>query len=329
MSSATEGFVLQTAPHAHGPSSVPRIMHAVNISLVPIVVLSALFFGARVLGLYAIGIASCLGTEALIKVVRKQDWRSILDGSALVTALLFVMVLPPGISPLLVVIGGVVSIAIGKEVFGGIGQNVFNPALVGRAFLSAAYPVAMTTWTPAREVFGFLPSAQTMATTDSITGATPLAAARFEGVSESLTRLLVGQTAGSIGSTSAALVIIGGLVLIAMKIVRWQMVLSFLGTIAVGTGVFWLIDPSTYANPIYHLLSGGIMFAAFYMITDMVTTPFTIRGTVIFGVGAGLLTVIIRLFGGFPEGVMYAILLMNAVTPIINRMNNKVYGAAS
>ncbi len=329
MSSANEGFVLQTAPHAHGPMSVPRIMHAVNLSLIPVVVMSALFFGARVLMLYAVGIAACLGTEVIIKSIRGQSWRSILDGSALVTALLFVMVLPPSISPLLVAIGGVVSIAIGKEVFGGIGQNVFNPALVGRAFLSAAYPVAMTSWTPAREVFSFVPTGRTLATVDSVTGATPLAASRFEGIAEYYLRLFVGQTAGSIGSTSALVIMIGGIALIAMKIVRWQMVVSFLGTIAALTGIFWLIDPTTYADPLYHLLSGGVMFAAFYMISDMVTTPFTTKGTVIFGVGAGLLTVIIRLFGGFPEGVMFAILLMNAVTPIINRMNNRVYGASA
>lgn len=328
MSSTTEGFVLQTAPHAHGPSSVPRIMHAVNISLIPVIVISALYFGVHVLGLYAIAIVSCLGTEALVKVVRKQSWRSIFDGSAVVTALLLVMVLPPSVSPLLVVIGSVVSIFIGKEVFGGLGQNVFNPALVGRAFLAAAYPVQLTTWTPAREVFGFLPPARTMnAVADAASSATPLAAARFEQTAEPFARLFFGQTAGSIGSTSVLFILVGGLALMAIGIVRWRMVVSFLGTVVVGTGIFWLIDPTTYASPLLHLLGGGVVFAAFYMISDMVTTPYTNKGTVLFGVGAGALTVIIRLFGGFPEGVMYAILLMNAVTPIINRMNNRVFGA--
>ena len=328
MSSTTEGFVLQTAPHAHGPSSVPRIMHAVNLSLVPVIVISALFFGIHVLGLYAIAIVSCLGTEAIVKVIRKESWRSILDGSGLVTALLLVMILPPSVSPLLVVIGSVVSIFIGKEVFGGIGQNVFNPALVGRAFLAAAYPVQLTTWTPAREVFGFLPPSRTMsAAADAASGATPLAAARFEQTAEPLSRLFFGQTAGSIGATSALFILVGGLALMAMGIVRWRMVVSYLGTIVVGTGIFWLVNPQEYVSPLVHLLGGGVMFAAFYMITDMVTTPYTNKGTIIFGVGAGALTVVIRLFGGFPEGVMYAILLMNAVTPIINRMNNRVFGA--
>jgi Na+-translocating ferredoxin:NAD+ oxidoreductase subunit D len=327
MSTANEGFVLQTAPHAHGPASVRRIMHAVNISLIPVIVISTLYFGARVLALYAPAIVACVGTELLVRVVRKQSWKSVLDGSAIVTALLLVMVLPPSVSPVLVVLGSVVAIFIGKEVFGGIGQNVFNPALVGRAFLAAAYPVQLTTWTPAREVFGFLPSSATLSAADAASGATPLAAARFEGTTEPLLRLFFGQTGGSIGATSVLAILIGGLMLMAMGIVRWRMVLSYLGTIAVGTGIFWLINPAAYANPLFHLLSGGAMFAAFYMITDMVTTPYTNKGIIIFGVGAGALTVIIRLFGGFAEGVMYAVLLMNAVTPIINRMNNPVFGA--
>ncbi|MFW6356587.1 MAG: RnfABCDGE type electron transport complex subunit D [Spirochaetota bacterium] len=328
MSNSNEGFVLQSAPHAHGPASVPRIMYAVCVSLLPVIVISVLYFGMHVLGLYLTGIASCVATEALVKAVRKQSWKSVLDGSAVVTALLLVMVLPPSVSPLLVVLGSVVSIFIGKEVFGGIGQNVFNPALVGRAFLAAAYPVALTSWTPAREVFGFLPSAQTLsAGADAATSATPLAAARFEATTEPLLRLFFGQTGGSIGATSVLFVMIGGLALMAMKLIRWRMVVSYLGTIAAISGVFWLVDPSTYASPLFHLFAGGVVFAGFYMITDMVTTPYTNRGTIVFGVGAGALTIIIRLFGGFPEGVMYAILLMNAVTPIINRMNNKVFGA--
>lgn len=328
MSSTTEGFVLQSAPHAHGKASVPRIMHAVNLSLIPVIVVSVLYFGWRVLGLYAVSIATAMGTEALVKIIRRQSWRTILDGSAICTALLLVMVMPPAISPLLVVIGTAVAIFIGKEVFGGIGQNVFNPALVGRAFIAAAYPIAITTWTAPREVFGFLPPAETLnAVTDAATSATPLAAARFEGATEPLLRLFFGQTGGSIGATSVLFILIGGLALMATGIVRWRMVVSFLGTIFVGTGIFWLIDPESYASPLFHLMAGGAAFAAFYMVTDMVTTPYTDRGTVIFGVGAGALTVVIRLFGGFPEGVMYAILLMNAVTPIINRLNNTVFGA--
>jgi electron transport complex protein RnfD len=326
MGTSNEGFVLQTAPHAHAPSSIPKIMHAVNISLIPIIVFSAFLFGADVLLLYIIGVASCVATEALCKIARKRDWRTVYDGSAILTGLLLVMVLPPDASPVIVALGGAVSIFIGKEVFGGLGQNVFNPALVGRAFLSAAYPVQMTTWRAPNEVFGFLPSAQTMGM-DSVTGATPLAAARFEGTTESLARLFFGQTAGSIGATSVLLIMVGGLALTFMGLVKWRMLLSYFGTVTAVTGVFWLINPAEFINPLYHLFAGGIAFAGFYMMSDMVTTPYTNRGLIIFGIGAGILTAIIRLFSGFPEGVMYAILLMNAVTPIINRYNATPFGA--
>ena len=224
----SDGFVLQTAPHAHGRTSVRWIMHAVNISLIPVIVFSALYFGSRVLLLYLLAVATCVATEALAKIARRQSWRSVLDGSAIVTGLLLVMVLPPTASPILVVIGSVVSIFLGKEVFGGLGQNVFNPALVGRAFLAAAYPVHLTTWTGARRVFEFLPDARTLtsAAVDGATSATPLAAARFESTTESLLRLFLGQTAGSIGATSVLSILIGGIALMVMGIVRWRMVVS-------------------------------------------------------------------------------------------------------
>jgi Na+-translocating ferredoxin:NAD+ oxidoreductase subunit D len=326
MGTHNEGFVLQTAPHAHSSASIPRIMHAVNISLIPIVIFSVLLFGADVLALYVAGVLSCVATEALVKVVRKRDWRTVFDGSAILTGLLLVMVLPPDSSIIIVSLGGAVSIFIGKEVFGGLGQNVFNPALVGRAFLSAAYPVQLTTWRAPNDVFGFLPPAVTMGV-DSVTGSTPIAAARFEGTSESLARLFFGQTAGSIGATSVLFIMIGGLALTFMGIVKWRMLVSYFATVAVGTGIFWLINPAQYASPLYHLLAGGVAFAGFYMMSDMVTTPYTNRGLIIFGVGAGVLTAVIRLFSAFPEGVMYAILLMNAVTPIINRYNTTPFGA--
>jgi electron transport complex protein RnfD len=233
------------------------------------------------------------------------------------------MIVPPTVSPLLIVIGTAVGILIGKEVFGGLGYNVFNPALVGRAFLSAAYPVQMTTYTAPNTVFSFLP-----ASVDATTGATPLAAAKFEQTTETFSNLFFGQIGGSIGETSSLFIIVGGLVLVAVRIVRWEMVLSYLGSVFVFGGIFYLIDPSTYPDPVFHLFAGGLMLAAFYMATDMVSTPYTRLGTVIFGAGAGLLVIVIRLFGGFPEGVMYSILLMNAITPILNRtINNRVFGA--
>jgi electron transport complex protein RnfD len=319
MSTRSEGFVLTSSPHAFSDASVPKIMYVVVVALVPAMIGSVLFFGIRVLMLYVIGAVTCLATEGLTRLARRKSWKTIYDGSALLTALLLVMTLPPTISPLLVIIGSVVSILVGKEIFGGLGMNVFNPALVGRAFLAAAYPVAITTWQQPNDVFGFLP--------DAASSATPLAAARFEGVREPLLNSFFGQIQGCIGETSTLFLLIGAVLLLAVGVIPWRQVTAYLGTVFILTGVFYLIDPVAYAPPWYHLVTGGLMMGALYMATDMVTSPYTRTGHVIFGAGAGLLVVIIRLFGGFPEGVMYSILLMNAVTPIINRsINTKTFG---
>lgn len=324
MSAGTDGFVLTSSPHTTATDTVQRIMFAVVITLLPAVVMSVYYFGLRVLALYGIAIVASLLTESLCKLARGRSPWSIADGSAVVTAVLLVMILPPSISPVAVIVGSAVAIFLGKEVFGGVGSNVFNPALVGRAFLSAAYPVQITTWTVPNRVFGFLPQG-----IDAQTQATPLAAARFEGIREELPNLIFGQIGGSIGETGALFILIGGIALLALKLIRWEMVTSLLGTVIVLTGLFHLVDPAAYASPVFHLFSGGLMLGAFYMATDMVSTPYTRNGNLIFGFGAGVLVVVIRLFGGFPEGVMYAILLMNAVTPIINRYtDNRVFGAA-
>ncbi len=313
MTGKTEGYLITSSPHLFSPSSTSKIMYTVIATLLPVAVVSILLFGMKVLLLYAVSIATAVATEAVIKAVRGQSTRSVFDGSAVITGLLLVMVVPPDLSPIFVALGAFVAIFIGKEVFGGLGANVFNPALVGRAFLSASYPVQMTTYSEPASLFPFISGA------DAASGATPLAAARFEGVLTPLKVLLFGQTGGSVGETCALLIIVGGLVLIALKIVEWRLVLSYLGTVFLLAGLFYLIDPSTYSSPVFHLLSGGLMLGAFYMATDMATSPYTPWGNVAFGVGAGIIVVVIRLFGGFPEGVMYSILLMNAATPLINR----------
>jgi electron transport complex protein RnfD len=313
MTEKKEGYLITSSPHLFSPSTTPKIMYAVIATLLPVVVVSVLLFGMKVVLLYAVSIITAVATEAVVKAVRRQSLRSVTDGSAVITGLLLVMVVPPDLSPIFVALGAFVAIFIGKEVFGGLGANIFNPALVGRAFLSASYPVQMTTYSEPATLF------QVSAGADAASGATPLAAARFEGVVAPLKALLLGQTGGSIGETCALLIILGGVVLIIMKIVDWRLVLSYLGTVFLLAGLFHLIDPGTYPTPVFHLLSGGLMLGAFYMATDMATSPYTQWGSVIFGVGAGLIVVIIRLFGGFPEGVMYSILLMNAATPLINR----------
>jgi Na+-translocating ferredoxin:NAD+ oxidoreductase subunit D len=317
MSTRSEGFIITASPHVFASTTTQRIMLAVIVTLIPAAVMGVLYFGARVLLLYAVGIAVSMATEAVVKIARGRDWRSITDGSAALTGLLLVMVLPPTISPILVGLASVVAIFIGKEVFGGLGANIFNPALVGRAFLSASYPVQITNYTDPRPVFSFLTSG-----TDAATSATPLSAARFEGVRVDNLDLFFGQIGGSIGETSTLFLLIGGIALLAMRLINWQLVVSYLGTVFALGGIFYLIDPGTYPDPVFHLLSGSLMIAAFYMATDMVTSPITKVGQAIFGVGAGIIVIVIRLFGGFPEGVMYSILLMNAVTPIINRYTN-------
>jgi electron transport complex protein RnfD len=324
MSDRQQGFILSPPPHVFSENSIPKVMFAVVVALVPALVMSVLYFGLRVLGLYVVGVAVCMATEAVTKLVRKQDWKSSLDGSAVLTGLLLVMCMPPSSSPILVALGAVVAVFVGKEVFGGLGANVFNPALVGRAFLAAAYPVEMTTWTEANQVFGFLARGA-----DAVSGATPLAAAAAGEAPVEYLRLFFGQHAGSIGETGALFLLVGAVLLMVINVVRWPIVVSYLGSVAIFGGVFWLADPAAYPDPLFHLLSGGLMLGALYMATDMVTSPVTVKGSLLFGAGAGIIVVIIRLFGGLPEGVAYSILLMNAVTPIINRyMNNRVFGAA-
>lgn len=319
----TEGFVLTSSPHIFAPSSTRRIMYLVIVTLLPAAVFSIVLFGSGVLLLYLIGIAAAMATEAVTKLARRRDWRSSLDGSAAITGLLLVMTLPPTISPVAVAVGSAVAIFIGKEVFGGLGANIFNPALVGRAFLAAAYPVGMTTWKNPTPVFHFIGHS-----VDATTSATPLAAAKFDHTFAPTLNLLLGQTGGSIGETSALLLALGGIVLILMRVVRWPIVLSYLASVFVLGEIFHLASPALYPSGLFEVLSGGLVLGAFYMAPDMVTSPYTDRGGIIFGVGAGILVIIIRLFGGYPEGVMYSILLMNAVTPIINRyVRRRAFGA--
>ncbi len=323
MSSLNTKTILSPSPHLHAPVSIQKIMILVIITLIPAIIMSVLYFGGQVLFLYLLGAAVCVLTELLFKLARRRSPKSVLDGSAVLTGLLLVMTLPPTISPVLVILGAAVAVFIGKEVFGGLGSNIFNPALVGRAFLAAAYPARLNQYRPPSRVFGFLEGGA-----DSVSGATPLAQAKFEGSYEPVMNMLFGQTGGSIGETAAVFLIIGGLVLMLLKIIRWRLVLSYLGSVFVFSGIFYLADPAAYPSPIYHLFAGGLVLGAFYMATDMVTSPYTHKGNILIGILGGFLVVIIRLFGGLPEGVMYSILLMNAVTPIANRyFNNRVFGA--
>lgn len=307
---------LSSSPHLRSGFSTPKVMWMVIGALIPSLISGLLFFGFYQLLIILVSVGFAVGTEAAVKAIRKRKV-SIYDGSAALTGLLLALILPPDFSLISTALGAVFAIAVGKEIFGGLGYNIFNPALVGRAFLQAAFPVAMTTW----EKPNFA--------VDAVTSATPLAAYKFDGAMTELSRMFWGNIGGSIGETSALAILLGGIFLIAVKIVNWRIPVSMtLGIILFG-GIFWIFDPVNYPNPLFLLLAGGFLFGAFYMATDWVTSPLTAKGMWIFGLGISFVIVLIRLFGGLPEGVMYAILFMNAFVPMINRYTKpRIFGVA-
>jgi electron transport complex protein RnfD len=308
-----KAFILQSSPHFRDKDSVPKIMYAVVVSLAPAVFASLYFFRLRALWLLLCCVAACLATEAIFLYLRKRPLQPLSDGSAVITGILLALTLPPSLPLGLAVIGAVIAITIGKQVFGGLGYNIFNPALVGRAFLQTAFPVAMTTWIP--------PVTEKI---NTATYATPLGDLKFQdavaqGILVPLKDLFFGNTGGCIGETSALALIIGGLFLLFRRVIDWRIPLGIILSLTVFTGIFWLVNPGKYASPLFHLLAGGLLLGAFFMATDMVTSPITPMGTWIYALGIGTVVGLVRLFGGFPEGVMYSILFMNTFVPLLNR----------
>jgi len=296
-------LIVASSPHIKHEDSVPNIMYKVILALVPAAVAGVIFFGARVALIYIVSILTSIITECFFQKIRKRPI-TIEDGSVIVTGLLLALTLPPFLPLWMVAVGAIVSIVLGKLVYGGLGSNIFNPALVGRAFLLITFPVAMTTWTAV----------------DALSSATPLNLLKMQGVTTEYLKLFLGNIGGSLGETSAVAILIGGAYLLLMKLIDWRIPTAFLGT----TAIIVLIAGR---DPIIHLLTGGLLLGAFFMATDMVTTPLTKKGKWIFGVGCGLITALVRLYGGYPEGVMFSILLMNSVTPVINRYTRpKMYG---
>ncbi|SIR06285.1 RnfABCDGE type electron transport complex subunit D [Halanaerobium kushneri] len=287
-------LIVTSSPHVRARDSVQKIMWSVVIALLPAVFAAVYFFKARAISVILTAVAGAVLTEYIFQKIRKKQI-TLKDGSAVVTGLLLALTLPPAIPLWTAFFGSVVAIGLGKQVFGGIGQNPFNPALVGRAFLTAAYPVLMTTWT-----------------VDGVSSATPLSQMKMDGISTDSWNLFVGQIAGSLGETSALALLLGFAYLLYKGYVNWRIPLAMVGTVFLGSFAFG-------ADPIFHLFAGGLMLGALFMATDMVSSPTTKLGRWIFGLGAGLLVVIIRLWGGYPEGVMYSILLMNTAVPLINR----------
>jgi len=316
------------SPHLPGPDSTPRIMWSVVGSLVPIVAAAAWFFGPTALLVLA---AATLGALVPERLLGRRG--SLGDGSAVITGILLGLTLPPGIPLWMAFLGGAFGIGLGKLAFGGLGQNVFNPALLGRAFLQAAFPVALTTWpVPGGSWWSLrgdtfaLPLQK--AQLHAVTGATPLGQMKFEGLTTGLGDLLLGTTGGCLGETAGVLILLCGGYLALRNYLNWRIPVGIFATVAALAGILHLVDPGRYPGPLFMLFSGGLMLGAVYMATDMVTSPVTHRGCWLFAAGIGVLVVVIRIWGGLAEGVMYAILLMNALVPFLNRLTQpKVFGA--
>ncbi len=314
------GLLVTASPHLATKATTPTIMWNVVGSLVPIVIVSVYLYGISALLVLAATTAGALLPERI--------WGragALRDGSALITGILLALTLPPGIPIWMAFVGAFFGVALGKVVFGGLGQNPFNPALLGRAFLQAAFPVALTTWpAPGGPWWAFkgdtlaLPLMNAKAP-DVLTAATPLGLMKFEHAPTSLFDLLLGFTGGTLGETSALLILVCGGYLAWRKFLEWRIPASIFATVTLLSGLLHMLDPARYPSPLFMLLSGGLVLGAMFMATDMVTSPTTHKGCWAFGIGIGVIVVVIRLWGGLAEGVMYAILLMNALVPFINR----------
>ncbi len=317
-------LVISTAPFVREGVTTPRIMREVLLAALLVLVMACWNFGLGALLVVLAAAAGAAGCEWLF--TRNQSPNPLLDYSAVTTGVLLGLTLPPAMPLWMAFLGGAAGIGLGKLIWGGLGQNLFNPALVGRAFLQAAFPTVITTWSKpvaGGDLFA-LPTSLFAAplmhgAPDGLSAATPLGLAKFEGQVTGLGSLMIGDTSGSLGETSAALLIAIGLWLAARRIFDWRLPVATLASVGILSGLLYLLNSSSYPPPSFMLCSGGLLFGAIFMVTDPVSTPTTPRGAWIFGAGVGALVVLIRLFGGLPEGVMYAILLMNAVTPHINR----------
>lgn len=300
------------SPHVHSDDSVRKIMWSVVLALMPAFVVSIFYFGFPVVILTLVSVGCCVLFEYLIQRFILKVKPTVSDGSAVVTGLLLAFNVPSGLPVWMMVVGALVAIGIAKMPFGGLGHNPFNPALVARVFLLIAFPVAMTTWPTPTPVWSV---------SDIVTGPTPLGILKEGGSAEMPTymNMLVGQMGGSFGEVSAIALLIGAVFLLIRKVITWHIPVSFMLTVFLFSGLFWLIDPTQYANPFFHLLAGGLILGACFMATDMVTSPMTPAGMIVFGIGCGLLTIIIRMFGAYPEGVSFSILIMNALVPLINK----------
>lgn len=333
MNARTPDLVLSSAPFSRETATTPRIMLEVVVAALVVLGVACWTFGIGALLIVSAATAGAVGAEWVFN--RSAVPSPLGDYSALLTGLLLGLTLPPAMPLWMAFLGGVSGIGLGKLIWGGLGQNLFNPALVGRAFLQAAFPTAITTWSDPvgpegfwRVPPGLFAAPLLRADVDALSAATPLGLAKFEQEITGYGDLILGQTAGSLGETSAVVLLLCGLWLGVRRLFEWRLPVATCLSIAVCTGALHWLQPEVHPPPAFALLSGGALFAVVFMVTDPVTTPTTTRGAWIFGAGVGFLVVIIRQFGGLPEGVMYAILFMNAVTPHINRFTQpRPFGA--
>ena len=308
-------FIVATAPHMHSPMSTQSLMRDVLIALVPAFCLSGIVYGLDAFRVTAIAVASCVLVEYLIQKFLIKGPSTVCNLSAVVTGVLLAFNLPSNIPWWIIVIGAVVAIGVAKMTFGGLGHNPFNPALVGRVFLLIAYPVQMTSF----------PKPIHPDYIDAFAGATPLAALKSQAIAAgdaNLLNMLSGMMPGSMGEIAAAALLVGGLYMLWRRVITWHIPVAVLGSMAAFAFIVALAQgggEAIYALPAFHLLAGGAMLGAIFMATDYVTSPMTPKGMIIYGVGIGVITMVIRMWGAYPEGMSFAILLMNAVTPLINK----------
>ena len=337
-----EKLVLSSSPHVSTSDTVRKIMYKVLLALLPAVIAGVWYFGLRALCVIILTTVCCVGAEALwCKLAGKEVKNTILDGSAAVTGVLLALNMPSSVPVYIPVIGAFLAIWLGKQVYGGIGNNPFNPAIVARVGLLIAFPAAMTMWTAPRNFeksFGYenfvTPQQRIILqkggkAAETITCATPLGAVKMSDKEEfaqgfyshpqMLWNCFIGNCGGCIGETCVPALLLGFIVLVAFKLINWKIPVCFVGTVAVFGAVIHTISPALAPMPLFHVLSGGLLLGAIFMATDMVTSPITPLGAIVFGVGCGIVTSVIRFWGNYPEGVSFAILLMNALVPLIDR----------
>lgn len=300
-------LLISTSPHICSPNDISKIMYGVIIALLPATLVGIFLFRWSALKVIIVSVFFAVLTEGVTQKIMGRKV-SMWDGSAALTGLLLALNLPPTSPWWMVLVGAVVAIVIGKQIYGGLGDNPFNPALVARVVLLVSWPVQMTIW---------------IRPFDGVSTATPLGILKAEGVAKladvRIISLFLGNVGGCIGEVSAIALLIGLAFLLWKGYITWHIPVTYIGSVFVFSGIFWIVNPQKYANPLLHILAGGLILGACFMATDYVTSPITAKGQIIFGIGCGIITCIIRILGGYPEGVSFSILLMNAATPLIDQ----------